>query len=256
MAVSARISTESWKHRISYRSPSRIEILMLCFLRPQGTDMAKTVFFYGSSIGQKIVSALTGFFLCAFLVVHLAGNLLLFKNDGGQSFNEYAAGNASNLLMRSLEIFLFAGFAIHIFWGVRIWIMNRRARPKNYVEYHPSVNSSLFSRVMLISGSLVLLFLVVHLKGFWVPMRFGAHELSEYDIVSRAFQNPLYDFFYIFCLVLLSFHLRQGFQSAFQTLGLRPLWLKAIDWAAAIFWLLMPAAFAAMPLYFLFRKGG
>jgi succinate dehydrogenase / fumarate reductase, cytochrome b subunit len=217
--------------------------------------MAKTVFIFSSSIGQKIVSALTGFFLCAFLVVHVSGNLLLFKNDGGISFNEYAAGASSSWLIRSIEILLFAGFAIHIFWGIRLWIFNRRARPKKYAANYPSENSSLFSRVMLISGSLVLLFLVVHLKGFWVPIRFGAHNLSDYEIVRIAFENPFYDLFYIFCLVFLSFHLRQGFQSAFQTFGIRPLWLKAIDWAAAVFWLLIPAAFAAMPLYFLWAKG-
>jgi succinate dehydrogenase / fumarate reductase, cytochrome b subunit len=217
--------------------------------------MAKTLFFYSSSIGQKIISALTGFLLCAFLAVHVSGNLLLFKNDGGLSFNEYATGASSSWLIRSIEILLFAGFAIHIFWGIRLWIFNRRARPKKYAVNHPSENSSLFSRVMIISGSIVLLFLIVHLKGFWVPIRFGAHSLSEYDMVRTAFENPLYDLFYIFCLALLAFHLRQGFQSAFQTIGLRPLWLKAIDWAAAIFWLLIPVAFAAMPLYFLWAKG-
>ena len=87
--------------------------------------MEKTVSLYSSSIGQKLVSAITGLFLCAFLVIHLAGNLLLFKDDGGRAFNEYAASNASNLLMRSLEVVLFAGFLIHIFWGIRLWLFNR-----------------------------------------------------------------------------------------------------------------------------------
>jgi succinate dehydrogenase / fumarate reductase, cytochrome b subunit len=217
--------------------------------------MAKPLFLYSSSIGQKIVSALTGCFLCAFLVIHVAGNLLLFRNDSGLSFNQYAAIASSNPIVRSIEIILFLGFAVHIYWGARLWILNRRARPHNYAAYRPSESSSLFSRVMFISGSIILLFLVVHLKGFWVPMRFGAHGLSDYDIVRLAFENPLYDLFYVFCLTLLSFHLRQGFQSAFQTFGLRPLWLKAIDWMAAIFWLLIPATFAAMPIYFLWAKG-
>jgi succinate dehydrogenase / fumarate reductase, cytochrome b subunit len=217
--------------------------------------MAKTLSLYGSSIGQKFVSALTGLFLCVFLVIHVSGNLLLFKNDGGVSFDHYASALSSSMLIRSVEILLFAGFAIHIFWGVRVWIFNRRARPKNYEECHPSENSSLFSRIMLLSGATVLFFLVVHLKTFWVPIRFGAQDLSDYELVKAAFQSPLYDFFYVFCLVLLAFHLRQGFQAAFQSVGLRSLWLKAIDMAAIIFWLLIPAAFAAMPLYFL-AKGG
>jgi succinate dehydrogenase / fumarate reductase, cytochrome b subunit len=223
---------------------------------PLELAMAKTLSLYGSSIGQKFVSALTGFFLCVFLVVHVSGNLLLFKNDGGESFNQYAAAASSSLLIRGIEIILFAGFVIHIFWGLRVWIFNKRARPTNYAEYHPSENSSLFSRIMLLSGIVVLFFLVVHLKSFWVPIRFGVQTLSDYDLVKLAFQDPLYDIFYIACLVLLAFHLRQGFQSAFQSIGLRPLWLKTVENAAIIFWLLIPAAFTAMPLYFLVKGGG
>jgi len=215
--------------------------------------MANTVSLYSSSIGQKIISAITGLFLCTFLVVHIAGNLLLYENDGGRAFNEYAASNASSLLMRSLEIVLFAGFLIHIFWGVRVWLCNRRARTKGYAVYHPSENSSLFSRIMILSGSIVLLFLVIHLKSFWVPMRFtGGREVSDFLIVTTAFQDPLYDAFYIICLALLGYHLRQGFQSAFQTFGVRPFWRRTIDWIAAIFWLIIPAAFASLPVYFFF----
>ncbi len=218
--------------------------------------MANSVSFYSTSIGQKIISALTGLFLFAFLVVHLSGNLLLFKNDGGRAFNEYAAANASNWLVRSLEIVLFAGFLIHIVWGIRIWFFNRRARPQKYVVNRPSENSSLFSRVMLLSGSVVLFFLVVHLKNFWVPMRFnGGNEVSLAHIVTTAFQNPLYDGFYILALMLLAYHLRQGFQSAFQTIGLRPAWRKPIDWIAVIFWLIIPLGFASMPIYFFWTKG-
>jgi succinate dehydrogenase / fumarate reductase, cytochrome b subunit len=217
--------------------------------------VTKNFSFYSSSIGQKLVSALTGLFLCAFLVIHLSGNLLLFKNDGGQAFNNYAEANASSWIMRSLEIVLFAGFLIHIFWGIRIWFLNRRARPQTYIENRPSENSSLFSRVMLLSGSVILFFLVVHLKSFWIPMRFGGNDISLYNIVTAAFQNPLYDGMYIAALALLAYHLRQGFQSAFQTFGVRPVFGKTVDWIAAIFWLIIPIGFASMPVYFLLTRG-
>jgi succinate dehydrogenase / fumarate reductase cytochrome b subunit len=185
--------------------------------------------------------------------VHIAGNLLLYEHDGGRAFNEYAASNASSLLMRSLEIVLFAGFLIHIYWGIRVWLYNRRARTKSYAVYHPSENSSLFSRIMILSGSTVLLFLVIHLRSFWIPMRFtGGKEVSDFLIVTTAFRDPLYDAFYIICLALLGYHLRQGFQSAFQTFGVRPFWRGTIDWIAAIFWLIIPAGFASMPVYFFF----
>ncbi len=106
---------------------------------------------------------------------------------------------------------------------------------------------------MILSGSTVLLFLVIHLRSFWVPMRFaGGSEVQEFLIVTAAFQNPLYDAFYILCLVLLGYHLRQGFQSAFQTFGVRPFWRRTIDGIAAIFWLIIPAGFASLPIYFFF----
>jgi succinate dehydrogenase / fumarate reductase cytochrome b subunit len=218
--------------------------------------MAATVTLYSSSIGQKIVSAATGLFLCAFLVVHISGNLLLYKNDGGRAFNEYAAANMSSILVRSLEIVLFAGFLIHICWGIRVWLYNRRARRLGYAVYHPSENSSLPSRIMILSGLVVLFFLVVHIKSFWFPMRFtGGREVSDFLLVTTAFKNPLYDALYLVCLVLLGCHLHQGFQSAFQTFGLRSFWRYPIEWLAVIFWLLIPLGFASMPLYFLFSNG-
>ena len=228
---------------------------MILFLHPPWKKaMTKTVSLYRSSIGQKIVSALTGLFLCSFLVVHISGNMLLFKNDGGRAFNEYATSNASSPLMRTLEIGLFAGFCIHIFWGVQYWFFNRRARPLKYSLRRASECSDLFSRIMLLSGSIVLLFLVVHLKSFWVPMRFsGGKEPPLFPIVQAAFQNPLYDLFYIACLALLAYHLRQGFQSAFQTLGVRPIWRKAIESIAILFWLILPVGFASMPVFFLLK---
>ncbi|NLT65273.1 MAG: succinate dehydrogenase cytochrome b subunit [Acidobacteria bacterium] len=216
--------------------------------------MRPTVTVYGSSIGQKIISAITGLFLCLFLVVHVSGNLLLFKGDEGKAFNEYVIANTNSLLIRSIEIVLFAGFLIHIFWGIRVWLFNRRARPLDYVENRPSENSSLPSRIMFITGMLVILFLVVHLRTFWIAMRFtGTGGLSDYELVQATFQSPLYDSFYIVCMAILAYHLRQGFQSAFQTLGLRPIWRRAIDWVAVIFWLIIPIGFAAMPVYFLIK---
>jgi succinate dehydrogenase / fumarate reductase, cytochrome b subunit len=218
--------------------------------------MVKTLSFYSSSIGQKIISAFTGLFLCAFLVIHFSGNVLLFKHDDGQAFNNYAETNASSWIMRSLEVVLIAGFLIHIFWGVRTWFLNRRARPLDYSENHPSENSSLFSRIMLLSGSVIFFFLIVHLRSFWVPMRFGGEEeISLYHIVRTAFQDPIYDGIYLVALALLAYHLRQGFQSAFQTFGVRPAWRKTIDGIAVVFWMLIPIGFACMPIYFLLTGG-
>jgi len=219
--------------------------------------MSKTPSLYDSSVGQKLLMALTGLFLCSFLVVHLVGNLQLFKNDNGQAFDHYAEFMSTNPAIRTLEIVLFAGFLIHIIWGLRVWIKNRQARPNRYVANRASENSTLASRITFITGSIVFLFLIVHLWTFFVPTRFGeGGELSSFEMVRSAFANPIYDAFYIIALVLLGYHLRQGFQSAFQTFGLRPAWRLPIDVVAAVFWLLIPIGYASMPVYFLLASLG
>jgi len=99
----------------------------------------------------------------------------------------------------------------------------------------------------------VFLFLVIHLRTFFFPSRFGDHESSMYHLVRDAFSSPLYSGFYIVAIVLLGYHLRHGFQSAFQTFGLRgKRYLPVIEAIGFVFWFMIPLGFAAMPLYFLF----
>ncbi len=215
-------------------------------------EKAASVRIYASSVGQKLLVGAAGLFLCSFLVVHLSGNLLLFKNDGGKAYDEYSHFMSTNEVIRVLEIVLFAGFVIHIIFGVSTWISNRLARPKRYRVKASSENSTLSSRTSFITGSVVFIFLVIHLRSFWVPTRFASGpEPSAYEMVRAAFMYKSYDAIYLVALAFLGYHLRQGFQSAFQTLGLRPGHTKLIDWVGVIFWLLIPIGFAAMPLYFL-----
>jgi succinate dehydrogenase / fumarate reductase cytochrome b subunit len=214
--------------------------------------MSKIINLYNSSVGQKFIVGLTGLFLCTFLVVHLSGNLLLFRNDGGQAFEEYSTFMSTNPGIRMMEIVLFAGFLIHIIFSVRTWINNRMARPVRYVANRPQDNSTLASRITFITGSIVFIFLVVHLRTFFVPTRFPEGVPPRmYDLVREAFSNPVYSGFYVLAMVLLAYHLRHGFQSAFQTFGLRPGRQRAIDVVAILFWLIIPAGFASMPVYFL-----
>ena len=215
--------------------------------------MSKTPKIYSSSVGQKILVGLTGLFLCSFLIVHLSGNLLLFKNDGGVAFNAFSEFMSTNVFIRLLEIVLLAGFVLHIFFGLRVWLADRRARPQRYLANRSSENSSFASRWAFWTGSIVFLFLIIHMNSFWLPTRFGTGAHSMYDLVKAAFESPVYDAFYLVALVVLGYHLRNGFQSAFQTLGLRPGWQRPIDLVAIIFWLLFPIGFAAMPLYFLWN---
>lgn len=217
--------------------------------------MSNPVSLYSSSVGQKFLVGLTGLFLCSFLVVHLSGNLLLFKNDGGKAFEEYSEYMSTNPGIRLMELVLAAGFVGHIFMGVRVWLNNRRARPERYEMNRPSENSSLASRLMFVTGSIVFVFLVVHLRTFFVPSRFpGSVKPSMFGLVREAFSSPVYDVFYFVSLFFLGFHLRQGFESAFQTFGLRPGLRGIIEWVAVLFWLVIPIGYATMPLYFLWMK--
>jgi len=205
-----------------------------------------------SSVGRKLAMGLTGFFLCSFLVVHLYINLFLLKQDAGETFDTYAEFMATYPLVRPLEIVLFAGFLVHAVIGIWLWVANRRARPVRYAVNRPGENSALASRVAFLTGAFVMVFLVVHVNTFFVTSRFFPTGETMSALVRGVFRNPWYVGFYLVALGFLGFHLKHGFQSAFQTFGLRPgRYLKLVNAVAVLFWLLIPIGFAAMPLYFL-----
>jgi succinate dehydrogenase / fumarate reductase, cytochrome b subunit len=214
--------------------------------------MSKPVAFLSSSVGRKMLMALSGLFLCSFLIVHLYINLFLFKQDGGAEFEAYGHFMATYPLVRPLEIVLFGGFLLHGVIGIWLWIMNRRARPVRYEVSKAGESSALSSRIMWATGIVVGLFLVVHIKGFFIQSRFITPERPMFEIVREAFLNPWTDALYIIALAFLAYHLKHGFQSAFQTFGLRySRYERLIEFVGMVFWLLIPLGFAAMPLYFL-----
>ena len=129
---------------------------------------------FSLSVGRKVVMGLTGLFLVSFLFVHLSGNLLLFKSDGGVSFNEYTRFMTTNPVIRVMEWVLFAGFIFHIIYAAILTRQNRKARPVSYAYKSGSGSSSWFSRNMGLSGSIILAFLIIHLVMFWGKYKFGA----------------------------------------------------------------------------------
>jgi len=214
--------------------------------------MTKTTKFLTSSVGRKLLMALTGFFLCSFLIVHLTINLFLFKSDNGGEFDVYSEFMATYPLIRPLEIVLFAGFLLHAFVGVWLWISNRIARPRRYEVNAASQNSPLSSRLAFVTGIIVAVFLVIHINSFFVTSRFFPTGQTMYEIVTNAFRDPVNDFIYVIAIGFLGYHLKHGFQSAFQTFGLRTVRYKLlIDILGVVFWLIIPLGFIAMPLYFL-----
>jgi succinate dehydrogenase / fumarate reductase, cytochrome b subunit len=214
---------------------------------------------FSLSTGRRFVMALTGLFLCAFLVEHLYGNLLLFKNDQGAAFVDYSHSMTHSILIRIVEVVLFAAIIIHIVQAINLTVRNNKARPVKYAVSKASENSSWFSRNMGLTGSLIFFFLVVHLNTFFVSYRItGLAEGENIALkVKEAFSSGWYSALYVIAVVFLGFHLNHGFQSAFQSLGLNdkkyaPV-LKAIGTGFAA---LITIGFAAFPILFYFGLAG
>jgi succinate dehydrogenase / fumarate reductase cytochrome b subunit len=217
--------------------------------------MAKGMFSY--SVGKKLVMGLTGIFLILFLIVHCSINALVFLNDGGETFNAAAEFMAHNWLMRTLEIFLFLGFIIHIIQSLILTLENKKARKIGYAVSNANANSKWYSRSMGLLGTLILIFLIIHLKHFWVVSRFTDHitsgEETLYEEMREVFSNSLAVIIYVLSMVSLSYHLMHGFQSAFQTLGLNhKKYTPFIKKIGIIYSILIPFIFALMPLAFYF----
>lgn len=220
--------------------------------------MSKTGFLH-SSIGKKFVMGLTGLFLISFLIVHVGINACIFFPDNGETFNAAAHFMATNPVIRIMEIGLFAGLLLHIYQALILTLENKKARPIAYAQVNGAANSKWFSRSMGILGSLLLLFLVVHLSHFWVDTKVAvfsgtADEHNTYAEMQEVFSHLWVVAVYLFGVGSLLFHLLHGFQSAFQTLGLNhkkytPLIKKVGIWYSIIICLL----FASMPIVMYMR---
>lgn len=205
-----------------------------------------------SSIGKKIIMAVTGIFLILFLTVHLLGNLALYA--GSEAFDSYAHFLENLKITIFLEIGLAAIFIFHIFNGIRLWFENKQARPINYSINGTRKNTNIFSRTMVLTGSTIFFFLVIHLKSFLIDHEEGT---SLFNSVKETFQNPIYSWFYVIAVSILAFHLNHGFQSAFQTFGWNhKKYTPFVKALGAVISLIFGLGFASIPMYFLFFYGG
>ncbi len=210
--------------------------------------------FLTSSIGRKVVMSLTGFFLIIFLIVHLSINLSLFW--GPSAFNAASEFMATNGVIQVMQYVLAAGFILHIIQGITLELKNRSARSVKYVVNKPAENSSFSSRNMIYTGILVLLFLILHLKDFFIQLKFNAKGGfdTDYDLVTNLFKSPLYTAIYVIAFILLGVHLSHGFQSAFQSSGTNYNKYKAcIKNTGTIFSILIAIGFSAIAVYFFFK---
>lgn len=212
--------------------------------------------FLKTSIGKKVVMGATGLFLITFLVVHCFINCLIFFNDGGLTFNIGADFMAHNWLIRAGELVLFAGLIIHVFQALILTLENKKARPVGYLKVDGAANSSWYSRSMGLLGTLLLMFLIIHLIHFWVKSRFTGlpgHDANGnenlYAVMQETFKMLWVVILYTLAMISLAYHLLHGFQSAFQTLGLNnKLYTPIIKKAGIYFSIFVPFIFALMPI--------
>ena len=212
-----------------------------------------------STLGRKLIMSLTGLFLITFLIVHVAGNLQLLRDDGGEAFNIYAHFMTSNPVIRVTSILLYAGIIAHVVYSIILTRQNRKARPVQYAASKSASHASWASRNMGVLGTIILIFLVVHLRSFWYEYRFGEIPVVSYDgaeyrdiytIVKAAFSQWWYSAFYLVSLGFLGFHLAHGFSSAFQTVGINhKKYSPFIQKLGLAFAIIVPFLFAIQPVY-------
>ena len=216
-----------------------------------------------SSIGSKVLIALTGLGLAVFLIGHLAGNLLFLA--GPAAFNEYSHKLISNPLIYIAELGLLAVFFLHVAKAVAGYLSNRAARPTTYAVRRwakaktAKSRKSLASSTMIVTGTITALFVVTHLATF----KFGTYyETPEglrdlYRLQLQVFSSPAYVGFYLLAMAVIFFHLWHGLSSAAQSLGIdQAQWTPRILVAGRVLALGIAGGFFIIPIYtFLLSRG-
>ena len=225
--------------------------------------------FLSSSIGKKFFMSITGLFLMSFLLVHLGINLLLIFDDTGALFNQGAHFMVTNPIIKVVEPVLAIGFILHMVFASIITINNMVARPVGYNRVNQSQSSTWASRNMYVLGSLIVIFLVIHVMNFYWKIKVS-HEISSvivngeemhntYALVAGLFTDGafglIYSLIYIAGAIFLGIHLTHGFWSAFQSIGINnDLWRKRLEVMGYVFAVLIAIGFSIIPLYFICCK--
>lgn len=220
--------------------------------------------FFSSSVGRKIAMALSAFFLMSFLIIHLSVNLTsLFS---AEIFNEFSHFMGTNPLVQyALQPVLMIGVIFHFVMGFVLEAQNRRAVGVKYAKNYGAANSTWMSRNMLLSGGVILAFLILHFIDFWIPemnVKYVQGDMSGlldpnvadsgfryYEELVHKFENPLRVGFYVLGFVLLSLHLLHGFNSAFQSMGLTAGRKKVMKNIGAFYSIVIPLGFVIIALF-------
>ncbi len=216
-----------------------------------------------SSIGTKILIALTGLALFVFLVAHLAGNLLFVL--GPEAFNSYSHSLVSNPLVYVAELGLLAVFFIHVGKTVANFLSNWRARPTGYAtrrwarSKNPRSRKSLASTTMILTGTVTALFVVTHLATFKFGTYYDAPDgvRDLYRLQLEIFSSPVYVAFYLLAMGVIFFHLWHGLASAAQSLGVdHHRWTPRLLALGRALSVLIAGGFAFLPVYTFFVARG
>jgi succinate dehydrogenase / fumarate reductase cytochrome b subunit len=216
---------------------------------------------FTSSIGKKLLMSLAGIFLIVFLLVHMGINLLVIIYEDPMVYNKAAHFMSSNILIKIFEIVLFGGFLLHIIYALVLQVQNWIARPSRYNKANYS-NTSFFSKFMIHTAIITLIFLVIHMMDFYIKAKFGhGAEIIVDGVVYHDFATEIEDkfkmlpfvIFYIAAFVFLGFHLVHGFQSAFKTLGLdHTKYNPVIQALAIVYCTVIVAGYSIMPVIIYF----
>ncbi|MCG6894841.1 MAG: succinate dehydrogenase cytochrome b subunit [Desulfobacteraceae bacterium] len=202
---------------------------------------------FSSSIGKKLMMAVTGLCFIGFLMVHLAGNLTV--TAGGEVFNAYAAKlHSLGAPLLVMEFVLLALAVVHVITGLYLFYRNVMARPQRYAVNRNAGGRTLGSATMPYTGVVILAFLVIHLTNFTFVDKTGT---TIFQIVSNAFQNPVTVLFYTLVMVVVALHVSHGLWSALQTIGANhPKYMPVVMAASLIFAVVVGIGFGFLPIYF------
>lgn len=202
----------------------------------------------GSSVGKKMLMALTGLCLIGFLAVHLLGNFMAFA--GAAAFNEYAAKlHSLQPYFSVFNIMLAVLGLVHIVIGALLFFENLRARPARYHVYKNPGGRTIGSNTMLYTGALILIFVILHLFKFTFVDK---STVPIYQQMAAAFANPIWVVVYVVAMVIVAVHISHGFWSMFQTFGLNhPRHMPLIMKLGLVMTLVFGIGFGILPIYLL-----
>ena len=200
----------------------------------------------GTSVGKKLMMAVTGLGFCGFLAGHLAGNLTIYA--GKDAFNSYAEHlHSLGPLLTLAEIGLLFFAAVHILTGAFLFYQNFKARPVRYSVNKRAGGRTLGSSTMPYTGVILLLFIIFHLLNFYFVDKTNT---TIFQIVSNSFAKPGYVFIYTFAIIVAAIHVSHGLWSACQTLGANhPKYSPFIRGASIVFGLIVGIGFGFIPVY-------